>query len=160
MLFWLLPVLLCYVAFSACKRSAESQTECCPRTPRWRFSFSIVFFREPSDLTTIQMDQLVQMDTHTHSASLIFLSCSSADFSAWTQPETAGHGEWVCVCSSAELRLGLVPQTPRSNQETTPASQLTLSAPAASPTTSGQHGTQTPCSILICLSLLVSFSGC
>ena len=26
MLFWLLPVLLCYVAFSACERSAKSQT--------------------------------------------------------------------------------------------------------------------------------------
>ena len=162
----------------AAKIRAVRIRRCCPRTPRWRFSFSIFLFREPSDVTTIQMDQSAELLTHTHSASL---SCSSADFSAWTQPETAGHSEarpgpgpsthtdprpgcgCVCVLRPSSGRASpcpAVPQTPRSNHETTPASQLTLSAPAASPATSRQHGTQTPPSILICLSLLVSFSGC
>jgi len=102
MLSRLLPVPLCYVAFSAKSQTLKVHpvaSKTLTDLSRWRFPFSIFVFREPSDITTIKMDQLVQMDksakllTHTHSASFIFLSCSSADFSAWTQPETAGHDE-------------------------------------------------------------------
>ena len=127
--------------------------------------------------TQFQMDQSVELLTHTHS--LIFSPPRySAEFcrhtylfsaaAAWISTHSSPHTH-VCVlrlssgCVSPCLAVS---QTPRSNQETTPVIQLTLSAPrvskggAAIPATSRQHGTQTPRSILICLSLLVSFPGC
>ena len=150
MLFRLLPVPLCYVAFSACERSAKSQTLkvhpvasktltqkipiCCPRTPRWRFLFFNQFLPEYSDVN-IPRSKWTNPWSSSHTPQPYLFSAAeflrhtqslSLIFSApWISTHSSPHTH-VCV-----LRLSSAVSRCLADQETTPVIQLTLSAPRA-----------------------------
>ena len=181
--------LVCYVAFSACKRPAESQTLkvhpvtntentclCCPRTPRWRFFF---FFLVPSDVTTTKWTNpwgSSHTHTHTHSA-LSFLSHATPRSFAGTHTHSALSFLRLRVCgeqpgcecmrvlrlSSAVSRCLADPTQQPGNDTSNPAHTVrssSLKGRSSEPRNVPPIRHPDPRSILICLSLLVSFSGC
>ena len=111
--------LVCYVGFSACKRSAKSQplkvhpvasktltqkipVSVAPERLVGDFSFSICFFREPSDVTTTPWTN-PRTSSHTHTHTQSFLSCSSGFLSLSTH--TNSQPVCGCVCVSGWVSL-------------------------------------------------------
>ena len=148
--------LVCYEGFYACKRSAKSQTlklhpvasktltqkrpvYAAPERLVGDLSFSIVFL-EPRSGETV---------AHLH--------CRCAAFGGAGARGASQMGVLQHPPPSRVHSRCLADPTQQAGNE--PSSQSPHFA-AASRAPSRQHGTQTLHSILICLSLLVSFSGC